>query len=411
MTLQAVHIKNYQSLEDVCIALEGFTCIVGESDCGKSAFIRAVQGLTNNESGKSFVTYGQRDCQVKAVLVDEPVSTVIWTKGYENCYSIDGNLYDRVGSSCPEEVFSVLRVGELSVGNDIKFAPNFHGQFDIPFLMGRSGGQIAKILGEITNINILFDAARLAKKEMNDQRKVLVIRKEDFISVKSSIETFSDLPELDIMLTKLERVVVVLDRNFDLVLRMDTHCMRLAEAREKQEHHRVACCYAKEESEILAAVVEYKDLFPRLQGMQECWNKSVFLRGAISAHELDVSIARKEIDALADLPEASEFVLLQNMQIWLGTLAAHRATVDRHEARVNSVRNLNEALVDLPDEKEFVQLTEHCLLLDRLRTASAVLEIKVDAKLKSEADVEQAEWQVELFKKEHPNCPTCGKAW
>ena len=41
---------------------------------------------------------------------------------------------------------------------------NFAAQFDRPFLLDSSGGEIARVLGRLTNVTLLFDAAREANR-------------------------------------------------------------------------------------------------------------------------------------------------------------------------------------------------------------------------------------------------------
>jgi len=167
--LDRVKIQNFQSLHNVELDLAKFTTIVGETDSGKSAFVRALRGLVENISAKGVVFFGETNFKVE---VNTGESVVTWVKGKDNRYSVvtgncDKQELDRVGASCPSVVLDILRMGKISVDDTISFLPNFHSQFDMPFLMGETPSYVSKVLGQLTNINLLLAAAKVAKAQIS----------------------------------------------------------------------------------------------------------------------------------------------------------------------------------------------------------------------------------------------------
>ena len=53
-----IHVKNFQSIADANLVVDRFTVITGANNSGKTALIRAVQGVFANSSGDAYVRHG-----------------------------------------------------------------------------------------------------------------------------------------------------------------------------------------------------------------------------------------------------------------------------------------------------------------------------------------------------------------
>jgi DNA repair protein SbcC/Rad50 len=141
-----------------------FTVVTGPTGSGKSAVIRAIRLLAFNARGTGYVTRGQKSCKVASG--DQELA---WAIGIErgsrgsDAYRIsrlDGSgeprvdTFTKLAGGVPDAVTQILQLSEL----------NFAGQFDRPYLLDSSGGEIARVLGRLTNVTLLFDAAREANR-------------------------------------------------------------------------------------------------------------------------------------------------------------------------------------------------------------------------------------------------------
>lgn len=161
LVLTSVEIENFQSLKRVSVRLGRFTVVTGATGSGKSGLLRALALLAFNTRGAgSSVTRGEKSCKVGTGSMDEA-----WAVGIErgvargkDCYRrvlAEGaerqvETYTKLGGDVPEAVSAVLALSDL----------NFAGQFDRPFLLDSSGGEVARTLGKLTNVTLLFNAAR-----------------------------------------------------------------------------------------------------------------------------------------------------------------------------------------------------------------------------------------------------------
>ncbi len=173
--IQSLHISNFQSLADVSLDLGDWTTLVGESDVGKSAIVRALHAALTNRTGDSFIRHGAKACEVLIALDDE--HAIKWTKarGRSGEYSIrerdrpDRN-FEKTGGVVPDAVAEKLRVS-LPVGDDAVM-PGIQRQHDAPFLLADTPRRRAQVLGEFDGSNLIMVAeAALRRDQLGVQRE------------------------------------------------------------------------------------------------------------------------------------------------------------------------------------------------------------------------------------------------
>jgi len=207
--LSKLQINNFQSLAHVELELKPFTVIVGKSSSGKSALARAVQTLTSNRRGHSFITHGEKLCTITATMDRGTVTLRRGKSTDDNEYIVvptdpaDPNYpqraYSKLGATTPEEVSEFI-------GIDSKDAINYAGQFDKPYLLGddTSGGQVARVLGELTNVSVIFEAARESNRRKLNQAGQLKTRATDLAAIKAKVPSYAPIKEQRAALSRAE---------------------------------------------------------------------------------------------------------------------------------------------------------------------------------------------------------------
>jgi exonuclease SbcC len=172
--LESVEVEDFQSIQKVEVVVGGFTVIVGPSNSGKSAFLRAIKTVAYNATSPAFVRKGERVAQLRLAIDDRVVGL---TRGRSvSTYIVDDGstqeTYAKAGTSVPKAVQAVLRFVEIE-GEPLNFA----FQFDRPYLVSDTGSKIAKVLGDLTNITLVYDAVREVNRrrlEAGTKRKIRV---------------------------------------------------------------------------------------------------------------------------------------------------------------------------------------------------------------------------------------------
>jgi exonuclease SbcC len=206
MSLTRLQVTNFQSLKNVDIELGVFTVIVGPSSSGKSALIRAVKALASNVRGTTAVTRGQ-----KALAITARTEThVVTLERFERSasYKINGgeggNLtFTKLGGEVPFQVTDALRIEPVS---EQAGSVNFAGQFDKPYLLDESGSVVARVLGELTNVNAIFEAVRAANRIRQNAASTVKMRQNDLERVKGQLGAFQGLQDRVKALAEAEEI-------------------------------------------------------------------------------------------------------------------------------------------------------------------------------------------------------------
>lgn len=145
--IESLIIQNFQTHAKTRIDLDpGITCIVGTSDIGKSAVIRALRWVcTNTPGGDAFIRHGAKGCTVK-LIVDGQIVTRRRTPGGDvNEYHLDDQELKAFGRDVPEPVTAKLNIGAVS----------WQFQHDAPFWFGETAGEVSRQLNAIVNLGVI----------------------------------------------------------------------------------------------------------------------------------------------------------------------------------------------------------------------------------------------------------------
>lgn len=188
--LSSISISNYQSLTDVNLELSPLTVIIGPSNVGKSAFTRAAKCLTSNERGDRFITHGEKQTRIQA---ETERGTVTLYRGKRNEYvlsSEDGTekSYTKLSGAVPEEVSEFIGIPAVD-------PINYASQFDMPYLLKTSASEVARTLGELTNVSVIFEAAREANRQRAAAAAKLKTRAADYEDLTVNLDRYRTLKE------------------------------------------------------------------------------------------------------------------------------------------------------------------------------------------------------------------------
>lgn len=155
-------IKDFQSINEAKINVEGVTIIVGETNSGKSACLRAIEAACLNRFKMGQVQQGKDYAVIKFRLEkDGPVLSVARNYlGGSPRVQLGNHVYTKLGRSLPKEVVSYLNIGEVSINGE-RYSATFHPQFSKPMLMEYSQQKVMEILSASVEYDRLKNAKEL----------------------------------------------------------------------------------------------------------------------------------------------------------------------------------------------------------------------------------------------------------
>lgn len=188
-------IKNFQSHKNTELAFRsGVNCVIGPSDSGKSAILRALLWVaTNRPSGESFRSNWGGDTRVEVRTSDRNSIVRIRGKG-SNQYILDECILSGIGTDVPAEVVKVLNLSSV----------NIQHQLDAPFLLSETTGEVARQLNAIANLDIIDAAttniAREVRRHTDDEKTHSL----ELFRITEEMKPYTDLPEQEELLAEIE---------------------------------------------------------------------------------------------------------------------------------------------------------------------------------------------------------------
>lgn len=198
--ITSIVIKNFQSHRKTILNLdEGVNVIVGPSDVGKTAILRALGWVFFNEpSGDAFIRMGEKEASVEVKYDDGFSVKRIRNKSF-NGYHIFHPEYDEVkklsgfGSGVPEEIIDITGVRKFQITDDLNSGITYQTQLEGAFLLSQSKDKKAKAIGAISNVNIIDKALKLGKSYIKDYRKIVNESEEETNQIEDTLKEFDSL--------------------------------------------------------------------------------------------------------------------------------------------------------------------------------------------------------------------------
>lgn len=196
-----IEVDNFQSIEHASIQVRGFTALVGRSNLGKSAIVRAVKAALTGAPSTSFVrhaqdcprvTKGAKTCKCFcSVHIQGDGLDLLWEKGDSiNRYTHNGQVYDKAERGTPEflqPAYSLVKIG------DDKELLQVSDQFNPIFLLNQTGGVVADVLSDVAHLDRVNVATRLAEKDRKEAASTRKVRERDVVDLTQRLVRFDGL--------------------------------------------------------------------------------------------------------------------------------------------------------------------------------------------------------------------------
>ena len=207
--LEKIEIKNFQSHQATALSLSpNVNTLQGNSDCGKSAVIRALGWLVFNPAGDYFIS----DWAKRGKTISAPCEVTLSVDGHKvtrrrdkdfNGYILDGQVFEATRNSVPPQVLSVLGLGEVNVQR----------QLDPPFLLSMSAGDVSRYINSLVNLTRIdkwttaVNGRTRSLQQQVESGKQQVERKQAEVDSYVYVEKLEDLSK---QVTEIENRVVSL---------------------------------------------------------------------------------------------------------------------------------------------------------------------------------------------------------
>lgn len=216
--IKAMEIINFQSHKHTVLNFEnGLNVIVGQSDCGKSAIIRALKWVLYNEpKGNDFITQGENSCRVSITLSDD-TTIVREKKSSKNIYRLikaDGteNVYEGFGGDIPPQIAQAHNIIKMQLDSSLSQSINIAEQLETPFLLSEPGSVKAKAIGKLVGVDIIDEASKDVTRDIaliqNEEKRI----DKDIADTDEKLEHYDKLDDLRKYIEQKEQLIAKLKK-------------------------------------------------------------------------------------------------------------------------------------------------------------------------------------------------------
>lgn len=201
--IKSLEIKNIQSHKDSRLELSpGINALIGSSNNGKSAILRALNWVVNNRplgvevllSNWAYDSKGKQNEEM-SVTVEKGNSTLIRRKTKsENEYVIDGEVLEAIKTDVPEEVRKFFMLSET----------NMQKQQDAPFLLSLSSGKIAEYFNRIVRLDIIDRVLLNAESSRRKMKNQLESSENQEQKLQKEFEKFEWIDSVEKLIEKIK---------------------------------------------------------------------------------------------------------------------------------------------------------------------------------------------------------------
>ncbi|MCX7749771.1 MAG: AAA family ATPase [Clostridia bacterium] len=214
-----VKIENFQSHENSILEFtDGLNVIIGPSDQGKSAVVRAIKWVFYNEPrGMEFIRHGTSAARVTVELSNgytiirersQRVNRYVVIDPQKGSITLEG-----FGNEVPQEVVRAHGIPKVMLDTDKSSSLNISEQLEGPFLLSESGAIRAKAIGRLTGLHIMDRAMKDTMTDLRRENQTSDRLIREMKEVDQSLEEFKDLPLLERKINNLDWITQNLERS------------------------------------------------------------------------------------------------------------------------------------------------------------------------------------------------------
>lgn len=202
-TIKSIEIKNFQSHKNTEIEFHpGVNVIVGRSDSGKSAIMRALYwAFFNRPVGSGYISNWGGSTVVSVDFDDGPLTRV--REGDFNGYILGlHDEYKGFAHNIPEPVSDFINMTSI----------NFQHQMDSPFMLSWPAGQRGSFINDTVNLEVMDKTVANIKRIINNDAKKIEANESNIEHMEKLLSDFEDLEEIEDLVDDLEKKLDRLER-------------------------------------------------------------------------------------------------------------------------------------------------------------------------------------------------------
>jgi DNA repair exonuclease SbcCD ATPase subunit len=198
--IKSLEILNFQSHEKTKLNFhDGVNVIVGRSDSGKTAIIRALRWASRNKPSGDSIRSNWGGVTNVIIKTEEGIIRRIKDKKdtYElNLHKQSDLVFHAFGTTVPEEIVTFLNLNEI----------NIQYQLDTHFLLSKTSGEVAQYFNKVAKLDIIDKTTDNINKAIRDLKSDIKYKENDIKSKEEKLKEFDYLDKMEAEIEVLENI-------------------------------------------------------------------------------------------------------------------------------------------------------------------------------------------------------------
>jgi len=268
--IKQLNIENFQSHKDTSLDfVDGVNVIIGASDCGNSAIIRALKLLAwNRPSGNEIRSTWGGKTSVEVFTDNAHVARI---KDKEELYILGDQHFKAFRTDVPKEIQDALNLTEI----------NLQYQLDAPFLLSLSPGQVAQHFNAIAKLDQIDRGLSNINKSIRSLNDVQNYKQNELIIEKDDLSKYKHLEKFEAEVEVLEQMQNQLRslQNSKQVIDLKIYDYKQASSFIRQ--HQVLLADEKKVENLLALIEKKNKLIAERKELRRHTKEILIIRDAI----------------------------------------------------------------------------------------------------------------------------------
>lgn len=193
--IKSISLQNFQSHKDSTLEFsENVNCILGASDSGKTAILRALRKLAfNKPSGDEMKSHWGGKLQIEMFTDD---AHIVYSKDKEAEYILGDTHFKAFGTTVPDEIEKALNLSEI----------NIQSQLDSVFLLSETPGKVAEFFNKISHLEVIDKATSNINSAIRELTSDIKYSEGQETLLTGNLEKYQHLPTFETEVTALEEL-------------------------------------------------------------------------------------------------------------------------------------------------------------------------------------------------------------